>query len=101
MRPRAAMPVLKLRGATDIESLAPPPLKTTAPVSPRKPPSEPDAHTMALVAPSVEVTKGAERPLEVTLQPVAIVGGLVAVIRKAVSVPVVGRRTTKVPALVR
>jgi hypothetical protein len=56
---------------------------------------------MALVVPSVDVTKGAVRPLEATLQPVAIVGGLVAVIRKAVSVPVVGRRTTNVPVLVR
>jgi hypothetical protein len=49
----------------------------------------------------VDVTKGAVRPLELMLQPVAMAGGLVAVILKAVRVPVVGRRTTYVPELVR
>ena len=49
----------------------------------------------------MDVTKGEVRPLELMLQPVAMVGGLVAVMRKAVSVPAAGRRTTYVPILVR
>jgi hypothetical protein len=41
------------------------------------------------------------RPVEVTLQPVTIVGGFVGVILNAVNVPLIGRRTTKVPWLIR
>ena len=61
----------------------------------------PYAQTIGLLVPSVDVTKGEVRPVEVTVQPVAIVGGLVGVILNAINVPLIGRSTTKVPWLVR
>ena len=88
-----------------IVSLAPPPAKITAPVSPLYPNNRwfvpfPYVHTIGLLVPSVDVTKGEVRPVELTLQPVAIVGGFVAVILNAVNVPLI-RSATKVPWLVR
>lgn len=53
-----------------------------------------------MLVPSVDVTKGEVRPLVVTVQPVAIVGGLVGVILNVVNVPL-GRSATNVPWLVR
>jgi hypothetical protein len=50
-----------------------------------------------LLVPSVDVTKGEVRPGELTLQPVATVGGLVGVILNAVNIPLTGRSATKVP----
>src|SRR3954471_5866589 len=104
MRPRAAIPVLKVRVPL-IVSLAPPPAKIVAPVSPLYPNKRwfvpcPYAHTIGLLVPSGDVTKGEVRPVEVTVQPVVIVGGFVAVILDAVSVPLGGRSTTYVPWLV-
>lgn len=89
-----------------IVSLAPPPPKITAPVSPLNPNKRwlvpcPYAHTIGLLVPSVDVTKGEVRPLELALQPVAIVGGLVGVILNAVKIPLTARSATKVPWLVR
>ena len=82
-----------------IVSLAPPPAKITAPVSPLYPNKRwfepcPYAQTIALLVPSVDVTKGEVRPAEVTVQPVVIVGGLVAVILNVVNVPLGGRSAT-------
>ena len=54
-----------------------------------------------MLVPSGDVTKGEVRPVELTLQPVAIVGGLVGVILNAVNVPLTGRSATNVPWLVR
>ncbi len=85
------MPVLKVRVPL-IVSLAPPPAKICAPVSPLYPNKRwfepcPYPHTIGLLVPSVEVTKGEVRPVELALQPVAIVGGLVGVILNAVNDP--------------
>src|ERR1041384_5963242 len=98
MRPRAARPVLKVRVPL-IVSLAPPPAKIVAPVSPLYPNMRwfvpcPYAHTIGLLVPSVDVTNGEGRPAEVTVQPVVIAGGLVAVILNVVNVPLGGRNTT-------
>ena len=48
----------------------------------------PTTQTIMLLLPSVEVTKGEPQPplFRVTLHPLAIVGGLVAVMRKAENV---------------
>ncbi len=61
----------------------------------------PYAHTIGLLVPSVDVTKGEVRPGELALQPVAIVGGFVGVILNAVNIPLTARSATKVPWLVR
>jgi hypothetical protein len=98
------MPVLNVRVPL-IVSLAPPPAKITAPVSPLYPNKRwfvpcPYAHTIGLLVPSVDVTKGEVRPVELTLQPAVIVGGLVAVILDVINVPL-DRTVTKVPWPVR
>src|SRR6476646_4765603 len=98
------MPVLKVRVPL-IVSLAPPPAKICAPVSPLYPNKRwfvpcPYAHTIGLLVPSVDVTKGEVRPSEATFQAVEIVGGFVGVILNAVNVTLTGRSATKVPWLV-
>ena len=45
-----------------------------------------------LLVPSVEVTKGEPRPFWLTLHPLVMVGGLVAVMRKAVRVLLFGAK---------
>ena len=81
--------------------MAPPPPNITAPVSPLYPNKRwlvpfPYDHTIASLVPSVDVTKAEVRPLVLALHPVVIVGGFVAVILKAVNIPLV-RSATKVP----
>ena len=97
------MPVLNVRVPL-IVSLAPPPAKINAPVSPLYPNNRwllpfPYVHTIGSLVPSVDVTKGEVRPLVLTVQPLAIVGGFVGVILNAVNIPL-GRNATKVPWLV-
>jgi hypothetical protein len=54
-----------------------------------------------LFVPSVEVTKGEPQPLRLTLHPLVMVGGLVAVMRNAESKLLLARKTTYVAWLVR
>ena len=50
-----------------------------------------------LFVPSVEVTKGDPQPFWLTLHPLTIVGGLVAVIRKVLDTLLLSRKATYVP----
>ena len=100
------MPVVLYVCVPAINSFAPPPAKITAPVSPSYPckrwsPLAPTTHTIMLLVPSVEVTKGDPQPFRLTFQAGTMVGGLVAVIRKAESRELLARKTTYVPWLVR
>src|SRR4030095_16160721 len=106
MRPLATIPVVLYECVPVINSFAPPPAKTSAPVSPSYPcrrwsPLAPTTHTIMLLVPSVEVTNGDPQPFLLTLQAETMVGGLVAVIRKAESEEVLARKATYVPWLVR
>src|SRR5215472_14127877 len=113
MRPRATMPVVLYERVLAINSLAPPPPYTTAPVSPSYPckrwsPPEPylspvpTNQTIMLLVPSVVLTKGDPHPFAgYTCHVAAMVGGLVAVMRKVRSALLPSRTATYVPWLVR
>src|SRR6266851_3583033 len=80
IRPFATMGVWNRR-TLPIASEAPPPAKTTCPVSPSKPrkrlsPSAPTDHTMVFARPSVVVTIGAPAPFWVAHHAVINDGGL-------------------------
>src|SRR5262245_57974624 len=92
----------------DMDSAAPPPPKTTCPVSPSKSMSRlldsaPTAHTIASARPSAVVTIGEPRPFSRAHHAVEIWGGLVALIRIATRSPAFAqptpapRMTTYVP----
>jgi hypothetical protein len=93
------MPVLNRRVPV-INSFTPPPAKITAPVSPSYPcrrwsPSAPTTHTITLLVPSMDVTKGEPRPLWVTLQALVMVGGLVGLIAESGEGGAAGAKSNK------
>src|SRR6476659_9491802 len=106
MRPKTTIPVVLYECVPAINSLAPPPVKTSAPVSPLYPcrrwsPLAPTTHTIVSLVPSVEVTNGDPQPFLLAVQAGVIVGGLVAVTRKAESRELLARKTMYVPCAVR
>src|SRR6266513_1769166 len=106
MCPRATIPVVLYECVPAINSFAPPPAKISAPVSPSYPcrrwsPLAPTTHTIILLVLSVEVANGVPQPFRLTFQTGRMVGGLVAVTRKAESRELLARKAIYVPWLVR